>query len=335
MVLVSILGEVHPLTFDVLRLLSAREFRSGEALAMNLDVSRASVWGALNEAEAAGIAIHRVHGRGYRLASPVDWLDQERIVHATASAGLTVEIVNSCASTNASLLERADAGTASGHVLAAELQTGGRGRLGRKWQSGFASSLTFSVLWRFAKGTASLAGLSLAVGIAIARVLQREGVRARLKWPNDILWRGRKLGGVLIEVRGEALGPCVAVIGIGLNIRLDAAHRKDIDQPVADLTEAGSPPLSRSDWLARALNELAAMLRAFDENGFAPLRSEWSRRAAHHNKPVRLLLPEGRSIDGIATGVDAEGRLLVETAGRRAAYVSADVSLRAQDDPCG
>ena len=323
------------MTFDVLRLLSAREFRSGEALAMNLDVSRASVWGALNEAEAAGIAIHRVHGRGYRLAMPVDWLDQARIGQATADAGLTVEIVNSCKSTNASLLERADDGTASGHVLAAELQTGGRGRLGRKWQSGFASSLTFSMLWRFAKGTTSLAGLSLAVGVALARVLQREGVHAQLKWPNDILWCGRKLGGVLIEVRGEALGPCVAVIGIGLNIRLDGAHRKHIDQPVADLTEAGAPSLSRSDWLTRALNELAAVLRAFGADGFAQLRNEWSRCSAHHNKPVRLVLPDGRGIDGLAKGVDGEGRLIVESAGRRVAYVSAEVSLRAHDDTCG
>jgi BirA family transcriptional regulator, biotin operon repressor / biotin---[acetyl-CoA-carboxylase] ligase len=333
-VVVSILGEVHPLTFDVLRLLSAREFRSGEALAASLDVSRASVWGALNEAEAAGVAIHRVHGRGYRLAAPLDWLDRERIARAGAECGLTVEIVDSCSSTNASLLERADAGIASGHVLAAELQTGGRGRLGRKWHSGFASSLTFSVLWRFAKGTTSLAGLSLAVGVAIARVLRRQEVEAQLKWPNDVLWRGRKLGGVLIEVRGDALGPCTAVIGIGLNVCLDAAHRRQIDQPAADLVEAGAP-LSRSDWLIGALHELADVLRAFDSVGFAQLRSEWGRCSAHHDKPVRLALPDGRSIEGIAKGVDAEGRLLVESAGRRAAYVSAEVSLRASHDPRG
>ena len=297
---------------------------------MNLDVSRASVWGALNEAEAAGVAIHRVHGRGYRLAYPVDWLDAERIAAATASSGLTIEIVNHCVSTNAALLACADSAAAHGRVLAAELQTGGRGRLGRQWQSGFASSLTFSVLWRFPRGTTSLAGLSLAVGVAIARVLQQRGVEAQLKWPNDILWRGRKLGGVLIEVRGEALGPCTAVIGIGLNIRLDAAQRKHIEQPVADLLETGAPPLSRSDWLIGMLNELAHMLQGFDTVGFAQLRDEWSRYCAHHEKPVRLVLPDGRALEGIAIGVDAEGRLLVESAGRRAAYVSAEVSLRAR-----
>lgn len=332
---VSILVEVHPLTFDVLRRLSEREFRSGQALAVDLDVSRASVWGALNAAQAAGIPIHRVHGRGYRLAAPVDWLDPRRIAAATAGSGLTVELVNCCASTNATLLERADEGLASGHVLAAELQTSGRGRLGRQWRSGFANALTFSLLWRFAKGAAGLAGLSLGVGVAIARVLRREGVDAQLKWPNDVTWRGRKLGGVLIEVRGDALGPCVTVIGIGLNVRLDAAQRRHIDQPVADLVEAGAAPLARSDWLARLLIELAATLHAFAKDGFGELRDEWSRYSAHHERRIRLVLPDGRRIDGVAKGVDGEGRLLVESDGRRAAYVSADVSLRGADDPRG
>ena len=333
--LVSILGEVHPLTFDVLRLLSEREFRSGQALAVHLDVSRASVWGALNAAQAAGISIHRVHGRGYRLAAPVDWLDAQRIAAQTAGSGLTIEIVNCCASTNATLLERADAGFASGHVLVAELQTSGRGRLGRQWQSGFANALTFSVLWRFAKGAAGLAGLSLAVGVAIARVLRREGVEAQLKWPNDVTWRGSKLAGVLIEVRGEALGPCVTVIGVGLNVRLDGAHRRRIDQPAVDLVEAGAPPLSRNDRLAKLLVELATTLRAFAADGFDGLRNEWSRYSAHHDRRVRLSLPDGRQIEGVAKGVDGEGRLLVESAGRSAAYASADVSLRGADDSCG
>ena len=331
---VSILGGVHPLTFDVLRLLSARDFRSGQVLAMNLDVSRASVWSALNEAEAAGISIHRMHGRGYRLAQPLDWLDVDRIAAAIARAGLTIEVLNSCASTNTALLERADGAdgaAASGHVLATELQTHGRGRLGRRWQSGFASALTFSLLWRFAKGTAALAGLSLATGVAIARALRREGVEAELKWPNDILWHGRKLGGILIEVRGESLGPCAAVIGVGLNVRLDPAQRGQIDQPAADLIEAGSAQLARSDWLVRLLGELAEMLHAFGQHGFRAVRDEWSRYCAHHDRPVRLTLPDGSAAAGVARGVDEEGRLLVESGGRRSAYVSAEVSLRAAD----
>jgi BirA family biotin operon repressor/biotin-[acetyl-CoA-carboxylase] ligase len=150
LVRLSILGEVQPLAFDVLRLLSEHEFRSGEALAAQLEVSRASVWGALNAAQAAGVRIHRVHGRGYRLAAPVDWLDGERLARATLGSGLTIAIVNCCESTNAALLARAEEGVASGTVLAAEWQTRGRGRLGRRWQSGFSAALTFSILWRFA-----------------------------------------------------------------------------------------------------------------------------------------------------------------------------------------
>ena len=322
------------MAFDVLRLLSEHEFRSGQALAAHLDVSRSSIWGALNAAQAAGVRIHRVHGRGYRLGAMIDWLDAERIACATSGADLTLHIVNCCASTNAALLSRPD-DTVSGTVLAAELQTQGRGRLGRRWQSGFASALTFSVLWRFTKGIAGLAGLSLAVGLAIARVLQREGVQAQLKWPNDIVWHGRKLGGVLIEVRGEALGPCIAVIGVGLNIRLDEAERQRIDQPVVDLVEAVPTHRSRNDWLAMILVELARSLRSFAVSGFEPLREDWSRHCAHHNEPVRLALPDGSEALGVARGVDAQGRLLVESGGRCASYLSADVSLRPAYDSRG
>lgn len=329
---VPILDAVRASTINALRLLSAQEFRSGQMLAERLGVSRASVWGALNEAQSSGINVHRVHGRGYRLATPLDWLDVQQLCRATAGAGLTIEVVDCCESTNALLLDLTERGTPSGRVLAAELQTRGRGRLGRVWHAGLASALTFSVLWRFAKGISAVAGLSLAVGVAIARTLQREGVAAQLKWPNDVVWHGRKLAGILIEVRGDALGPCAAVIGVGLNVRLDAKERDRIDQPVADLTQAGSVVQSRNDWLSKILLDLAGVLGAFEATGFELLREEWIHYSAHHGKQVRLLLPDGGEVCGIARGVDVQGRLLVDSGGRLAAYLSAEVSLRAVND---
>ena len=319
---------VRPLTFSVLRLLSEQEFRSGQVLARSLDVSRASVWGALNEAQNAGIRIHRVHGRGYRLAGPLDWLDARVLAHAVSGTGLTIEVLQCCESTNAVLLARAEAGGAGGHVLTTEWQTHGRGRLGRTWHAGFASALTFSLLWRFQKGVASLAGLSLAIGVAIARVLNRAGVEVRLKWPNDVLWQERKLGGVLIEVRGEALGPCMAVIGIGLNVRLDAIERSRVDQPVADFADAHAPKHTRNEWLAKLLIELDAVLKRFETGGFTELRTSWNDLCAHRDKRVRLTLPDGTSVGGVSRGADEYGRLLVERAGVLEAYLSADISLR-------
>jgi BirA family biotin operon repressor/biotin-[acetyl-CoA-carboxylase] ligase len=323
---------MRPLTFHVLKLLCEEEFRSGQALAHRLNVSRASVWGALNEAQSAGMRIHRVHGRGYRLAERLDWLDADKISRTVADLGLVIEICECCESTNATLIAMAEAGAQSGRVVAAELQTLGRGRLGRAWQSGLANALTFSLLWRFEKGIAGLGGLSLAVGVAVARVFRREGVQVELKWPNDLFWHARKLGGVLIEVRGDALGPCAAVIGVGLNVRLSPSERSRIDQPAADLVDVGAPALTRSEWLGKFLVELATTLGVFAERGFEHLCAEWSQYSAHQDKAVCLSLPDGTKVAGIARGVDEQGRLLIDRDGLIRAYLSADVSLRAAHD---
>ena len=214
-------------------------------------------------------------------------------------------------------------------MLAAEWQTQGRGRLGRAWHSGIASALTFSLLWRFDKAVAGLAGLSLAVGVAIVRTLRRASVAAQLKWPNDLVWQERKLGGILIEVHGDAAGPCAAVIGIGINTRLHGEQRARIDQAVCDVYEAGGRALSRNDWLVAMLIELCDVLGLYARQGFAALHAEWDRYHAHAGRPVALALPNGESLRGIAAGVDPSGRLLLATAHGTQAVMTGDVSLRA------
>jgi BirA family biotin operon repressor/biotin-[acetyl-CoA-carboxylase] ligase len=165
--------------------------------------------------------------------------------------------------------------------------------------------------------------------VAIARALRAQGVEAELKWPNDLVWREAKLGGILIEVHGEAAGACAAVIGIGLNVRLRDAQRARIDQAACDLRQAGAPALARSDWLALVLLELSAALARFQRDGFAPFVAEWDRYHAHAGRPVELALAGGERLRGIATGVDASGRLLLATAGGTQAIMTGDVSLRA------
>src|SRR6185295_4965979 len=166
------------------------------------------------------------------------WLDPVQIhrhigVHAEA---YEVRVVDSVESTNTALLEQAVAGARGGLVLAAELQTRGRGRRGSAWHTGLGGALTFSVLWRFEQGAGFLAGLGLAVGVALVRALRALGVEgAMLKWPNDVLVRHQKLAGTLVEIQGDVLGPSLAVVGVGINFRLDDATREHIDQAVTDL----------------------------------------------------------------------------------------------------
>ena len=316
------------LTFAVLKRLADGDFHSGERLAREFDVARATIWHALNEARAAGVEIERVHGKGYRAIDSLDWLDAAQLGVELAPHGLSVHVLDCCGSTNADMLAEAQAGAASGRVLVAEMQTQGRGRLGRTWHSGIASALTFSLLWRFERPVAALAGLSLAVGVGVARALRNQGVMVQLKWPNDLLWQGRKLGGILIEIRGDALGPCAAVIGVGINVQLKPEQRERIDQPAADLREPGMPRLSRGQWLAHVLRELAQVLQVYATSGFVVVRAEWMSYHAYQGAPVRLTLPDGSMREGEALGVDDDARLLLATAGGIEAVHTGDVSLR-------
>lgn len=320
---------VHTLILAALRRLSQREALAVDVLAPALAVPPQSLRVAMTQALAWGAPLEIDERGRCRLVEAPDWLDAARIEAAVAGSGLQVQVVDCCASTNLALRDQARRGAPCGSVLAAEWQTQGRGRQGRPWQSGVASALTFSLLWRFDRARAGLDGLSLAVGVAIARALRRRGAMIALKWPNDLLWQGRKLGGVLIEVQGDPAGACAVVIGIGLNVRLHASERARIDQPAADLNEAGAGAMTRNDWLAAVLIELAAVLRQFEREGFAPLRDEWARLHAHAGQRVELALPSGERREGTAAGVDASGRLLLVTARGTQAVASGDVSLRA------
>ena len=323
---------MNALSFQTLRLLADGEFRSGEAMARTLGVSRASVWNALQGLDATGIEVFKVRGRGYRLAQPLDFLDAQSV--AVALAGMAsrfrVEVLDRAESTNTLLLENAAQGGATGSVLAAEWQTHGRGRRGSVWHAAPGATLTFSVLWRFQQGAGFLAGLSLAVGVAMVRALAVLGAHdGGLKWPNDVLWSGRKLAGILIEMQGDMLGPSAAVIGIGLNCSLPATLRDRIDQPAVDLETACGAVPDRNHVFAVLLIELARVLDRFAQDGFAPLRDEWQSRHIYQGRPVRLSLPDGAVVSGTAEGVAEDGALLLATAtgGRR--FHSGDVSLRA------
>jgi BirA family transcriptional regulator, biotin operon repressor / biotin---[acetyl-CoA-carboxylase] ligase len=321
------------LAANVLRRLADGEFHSGEALARALDVSRASVWHAIRELDAAGLEIYKVHGRGYRLERSLTLLDSASVERALGSlAGrFTIEVRDEAQSTNTELLARAAAGAPSGSVLVVERQTGGRGRLGRAWHAGVGEALTFSLLWRFARGAGALSGLSLAVGAALARALEKEGATTiGLKWPNDILWQERKLAGILIELAGDALGPTAAVIGIGVNVRLTEATRDRIGQPAADLEAACAAAPDRNLLLARVLGEIGATLDDFSRDGFAPLRAEWQRRHAHQGRRVTLTFPDGSRQSGRAGGVAEDGSFLLETPGGIRRFHSGEISLRPQ-----
>lgn len=329
---------MNTMAFKILRALADGAFHSGEDIARALGVTRSAVWYGIREITGAGFTIEKVRGRGYRLDRAVSLLDaalaRQRL--GAAAEVIKLEICDTVDSTNTQLMLRATRGARSGLVLAAEAQTAGRGRRGRVWQSGIGSTLTFSLLWRFAQGARELAGLSLAVGLALARVLRKVGAHdAQLKWPNDVVLPGGKLAGILIEMQGDVLGPSVAVIGIGINIRSDPRVLAAVDQPVADLEAAAGASIDRNILLALLLAELAAVLELFAAGGFAPLRGEWQALHAHQNQQVSLTLPDGRAVTGRARGVADDGVLLLETEHGITRHHSGEVSLRAAPAEAG
>lgn len=318
-------------TAVVLDSLADGEFHSGVALALRAGVTRASVWNAVREIESMGLAVVRARGRGYRLERPVSLLDPAAIERELAGGApaLRVELHASVDSTNAVALRRAGSGAPAGTVVAAEWQSAGRGRRGRSWRAGLAGALMFSLIWRHEKSAGALSGLSLAVGVALVHGLAKgAGLQAALKWPNDVLAGGGKLGGILIELAGDALGPGTAVIGVGLNIRLPAALRRAIEQPATDVESVTGRATDRNALLACLLVEIDAALARFAADGFAPFRAEWERCHAHQGRPVSLSMTDGRIETGIAAGVAEDGSLVLETPAGVKRFHSGEVSLR-------
>jgi BirA family biotin operon repressor/biotin-[acetyl-CoA-carboxylase] ligase len=319
------------LTFALLRQLADGEFHSGQVLARQFDVTRATVNNALCNVGSLGLTLYSVRGRGYRLARPLQWLAVDQINAGLGKARdeLYIEIQDHAASSNALLLQRAAQGAVGGTVLAVEWQTAGRGRLGRTWHSGLGDALTFSLLWRFESGLAALSGLSLAVGIAMMRALHELGVPgAGLKWPNDVLLNHGKLAGVLLEAQGDMLGPSVVVIGIGLNLTVPEELRERIDQSVSDLASLDVPTLERNAVLAVLLKHLVAVLHEFGDRGFAQLRAEWESHHVFQQRPVKLILPDASHIAGMVLGVTDDGALRLATAQGEQVFNAGEVSLR-------
>lgn len=318
---------------EVLQLLRDGQFHSGEALGAVLGVSRAAVWKRLEHLEAElGLEIHRLRGRGYKLASPLSLLDPEAIAVAGLEQGWEAQVFDSVDSTNAEVLRRLAAGSPAPLLVLAERQESGRGRRGRQWISPFAENLYYSLGLRLEGGAFSLDGLSLSVGLAVLRCLREQGVvEAGLKWPNDLLVAGRKIAGVLLELSGDPAGECQVVIGIGVNVNMLPSSRVVIDQPWASLRDCVGRLVDRTE-LALALGRcLQQYLSLHAQGGFAALRDEWEACHLWQGKEVSLLAGSQR-IDGVVLGVDSLGALRLDVAGQARQFSGGELSLRLRND---
>ncbi|SFW41545.1 biotin--[acetyl-CoA-carboxylase] ligase [Luteibacter sp. UNCMF366Tsu5.1] len=318
---------------DLLEALAGGEAVSGAALARKAGVTRAAVWKQIEALRLKGVPIEAKVGGGYRLPWTTELLESMRIRAAldpgiAAHVGM-LEVHWDIDSTSSELARRIPVLDDLSFVIA-EAQSAGRGRRGRTWLSPPGMNLYLSALKRFDGGFAALSGLSLAVGVMLVRALGELGIRtAGLKWPNDLLAGNAKLGGILVELSGEYSGPCAAVIGVGLNIRLPDTLHERAGQPITDLAALlGGDPPGRNRIAAAVVTELTEGLRTFERHGFAAFADEYAASDLLRGEPLRILDPRGE-YEAVGEGVDDRGALCVRSPdGVRVTVDSAEVSVR-------
>ena len=311
---------MRSVSLDLLRQLSRLDGVPAPELARALGVSRTVLGRALARLAERGLI--EDDGSRARLAAQFDFLDAAPIrAELGALAGeIDVEVLDACGSTNTELLHAPrDAGrTGRSRLLVAEEQTAGRGRRGRRWVSALGDGLALSLRRDFSCAPRDLAALSLAAGVATARALRALGAReTRLKWPNDLLIGGAKLGGILVETRaaqGSARQAIAAVVGVGINLRAAAGLGARLRRRVAALEDALAPLPSRNRIAARIALELHGALAVFEAGGLNAFRSEWEALDAHRGSRLRIRMADGRVLAGIAEGLAEDGGLRLRTA---------------------
>jgi BirA family biotin operon repressor/biotin-[acetyl-CoA-carboxylase] ligase len=324
-----------PLIAQVFGQLADGRFHSGEALADSLGVTRSAVWKAAGALRELGATLQAVRNRGYRLARQSEPLDaakiRERLGREVREHVASVVTTWTIESTNSALLKRANPASGTSEVLLAEYQTAGRGRRGRAWLAPPGGAICLSLSWTFREVPQDLSALGLVIGVCALRALRELDVQnVRLKWPNDLTVGDKKLGGVLIELRGESAGPACVVIGIGLNVALGEtllARIAATGTAAIDLAGAGLSSPQRNVVAAALVSACVQGLEEFGRLGLKPFIEEWRQADALSGRPVTVSVAE-RGTRGVARGIDAHGALLLETAQGVKRFISGDVTVR-------
>ncbi|MDQ6993335.1 MAG: biotin--[acetyl-CoA-carboxylase] ligase [Mariprofundus sp.] len=227
--------------------------------------------------------------------------------------GRRLLLVEQTGSTNQDVISLAEQGEAGGLVLVAERQSDGRGRLGRCWHT-LPDSLAVSILLRPALALQQVPQLSLLMAVALHDVLKVYLPELTIKWPNDLIYDGAKLAGILSEMRSGAVSPPAVVLGFGINLKPPVeGYPSDVSQAAIDLATASGCSISRLHLLAALLGSVDQWYELYLQQGFQPVREAWWQAHAASDQPVRVY--DGRSyIYGIAKKLDQDGALLLETA---------------------
>jgi BirA family biotin operon repressor/biotin-[acetyl-CoA-carboxylase] ligase len=313
---------------DILRVLRARSdgFVSGQALSVELRITRTAVWKHVKALRAAGYEVESRPKLGYRFVAAPDALLPTEIVEGLTTSYLGRQAIlyfRSCPSTNDAARELGHRGAPEGSLAVAEGQTKGRGRLGRGWVSPAGKGIYVSVLLRPRIVPEEAFKLTLLTAVACAQAVTAAGAEAKIRWPNDVLIGGRKVAGILTELEAEADRIHQAVIGIGLNVNTPASlFPRSLRGTATSLKLATGQKHSRVRVLQEMLAALEERYERLKAGRFEEVLQEWRSLDVTLGSRVRAVLLEGE-IEGEAKDIDSDGALLIVGAGGALHRVSA------------
>ena len=298
-----------PALQNLVKILNDQQLHSGHDLSLALKISRNAVWKHINQLLKYGIEIESIQSTGYRLKTPLSLLDEMDIRAALRQQNVHIELLGSVTSTND--FPRNGVSENILQFRLAEHQTAGRGRFSRAWIAPFGANILLSCRFGLPQDLSQCGGLSLCVGLAVVKALREFGLEdLSCKWPNDILYRGQKLAGVLIELQAEAHGVTEAIIGIGCNVNMSAEKLAEIDRPTSSVQVILGNVQDRNAIAAMIMDTLGEYLQRFEAKGFADFLPEWQSCDALRGQEIQLNL--GRSsVSGVMSGIDALGHLLL------------------------
>jgi len=299
---------------------------SGDELAAELKLSRAGVWKHIQQLKKRGVEIVAMPGKGYQLHGEPFSASVIAAGLNTTRIGSEIILLDETGSTNRDVMQAAEAGAHEGLVIFACQQTEGKGRMGRTWHT-LPESLAATVLLRPALPPEQVPQLSLLTAVALHDALSRYHADIRIKWPNDLLCRGAKLAGILTEMRAEPGRVHAVALGFGINLAApDGGWPDDIDKPATDLAAICGRPISKTELARSILQALDDWYDRYLNEGFAPVRRCWWQ--AHAANGARVSVYNGESyIEGVATALDHDGALLLDTGKRTERIIAGDLEL--------
>lgn len=307
-------------------------FVSGEQLSKALGCSRTAVWKHIDALREDGYAFEAVPKRGYRLLRAPDRLNIERLQELlrTRMLGRSAHLFDTLDSTQTMAHKLVAEGAAEGTLVIAERQTAGRGRMGRQWHSPKGTGVYMSLVLKPRVPLHFTPQLTLLAAVALCRGIKRLiDIPVGIKWPNDLLVRGKKISGILLEssAEDERLRYVIAGMGIGVNLLPDD-YPPELRNVATSLAIEAGRPIEREPLIAAVLEEFEELYALYHEQGFAPIRLMWEAYSASLHRPVRVNTHQG-AVDGVAEALDDTGGLMVRLPdGQRLRIYSGEVELR-------